>query len=614
MGRRQHRRIADPGVPCWRLRCARCRCAGAALASRCVRRRARSPSAATSRRRSAAPASRPQLAAPTTPASSTTPTTSTRRCGCCASTSRRGEGRRASLGARRVRTRERRPARSPTRSTCASARGPTHGFDIQVGRVPPTFGAFARRTYAADNPLIGYPLAYQYLTSLRADALPANADELLRMRGRGWLSNFSVGNPAPDRGVPLVNAFRWDTGVQVHAGDRRASTRPASVTTGTLANPLRRRRQRRPADRRTRRRSARSPGLIIGASAARGAVRHADAAQAPAPKTATATSRRRPGAPTPSTRAATIWCASRRSSATGRCRVIAHPGHRPAARAPSRHRSRAATRSARASTRRARSITSAFSTGHRRTVAPDVGRAGHARSRSAAAIRCSATAAEAGVISTTRATAAACRTPTLGGGAGGASGSDGMRRRARSAAEASRPRATVSALGAVASIAALWRAGAVIGACGRAAALARARSAPRPASHPRPRRAAPRRAGRRAAADGRPSSARRADRDAHRSAALGRLPRDGAARRLRAGRAGPRGDGSAQRDVRAARARRSRPARRSTSRTATASTTTCSRSRRPRASTSAATRPASRSRCASTGRASCACSATSTRT
>ena len=56
--------------------------------------------------------------------------------------------------------------------------------------MPPTFGAFARRTYATDNPLIGYPLAYQYLTSLRPDALPANADELLRMRGRGWLSQL----------------------------------------------------------------------------------------------------------------------------------------------------------------------------------------------------------------------------------------------------------------------------------------------------------------------------------------------------------------------------------------------------------------------------------------
>src|SRR5260370_4873498 len=47
-------------------------------------------------------------------------------------------------------------------------------FDIQVGRIPPTFGAFARRTYANDNALVGYPLAYQYLTSLRPDARPSS--------------------------------------------------------------------------------------------------------------------------------------------------------------------------------------------------------------------------------------------------------------------------------------------------------------------------------------------------------------------------------------------------------------------------------------------------------
>src|SRR5262245_37317499 len=37
-------------------------------------------------------------------------------------------------------------------------------FEVNGGRVPPTFGAFTRRTYASDNLLIGYPLAYQYLT------------------------------------------------------------------------------------------------------------------------------------------------------------------------------------------------------------------------------------------------------------------------------------------------------------------------------------------------------------------------------------------------------------------------------------------------------------------
>ena len=87
-------------------------------------------------------------------------------------------------------------------------------LDIQVGRVPPTFGAFARRTYAADNPLIGYPLAYQYLTPLRADALPATVDELLRMRARGWLSNFSVGNTDA--------RSRRTAGERVPLGHRRA--------------------------------------------------------------------------------------------------------------------------------------------------------------------------------------------------------------------------------------------------------------------------------------------------------------------------------------------------------------------------------------------------------
>lgn len=113
----------------------------------------------------------------------------------------------------------------------------TRDFDIQIGRVPPTFGAFARRTYANDNPLIGYPLAYQYLTTLRPDALPASADELLRKRSLGWLVRYSLGEPAADHGVPLVSAFRWDTGVQAHTTVGMLSA-TAAVTTGTLSNPL----------------------------------------------------------------------------------------------------------------------------------------------------------------------------------------------------------------------------------------------------------------------------------------------------------------------------------------------------------------------------------------
>ena len=111
-------------------------------------------------------------------------------------------------------------------------------FDIQVGRVPPTFGAFARRTYANDNPLVGYPLAYQYMTTMRADALAASADELLAKRSEGWALRYSIGAKTFEGGVPLVSAFRWDTGVQVHAASRSgAVSGTVAVTTGTVSNP-----------------------------------------------------------------------------------------------------------------------------------------------------------------------------------------------------------------------------------------------------------------------------------------------------------------------------------------------------------------------------------------
>ena len=323
----------------------------------------------------------------TTPASSTTPTTSTRRCGCCASASRPRSRPAIASRCSASSQRERRAARSPTRCTCASGRGASRGFDIQAGRVPPTFGAFARRTYPADNLLIGYPLAYQYLTSLRPDALPANADELLRMRGRGWLSSFSVGNPAPDRGLPLVSAFRWDTGVQVHAAnqtrrrgrrgdDRHAATRSSATTTPASRSP-------------DGSRCGRSPGLIVGVSAARGPFVTRDALRsAGVERRRRSIHADRPGAPTPSTRATTTSSGSRRSSATGGCRSCA-PGSTCRC-ARSRRSSKDATRSVRVSTRRRASITSASA----RSPAPRATTGGMRRSRasrSAAATRCSAT-------------------------------------------------------------------------------------------------------------------------------------------------------------------------------------------------------------------------------
>jgi hypothetical protein len=142
-------------------------------------------------------------------------------------------------------------------------------IDIQAGRIPPNFGAFARYNYGVDRPLIGYPLAYQYLTSLRPDSVPASADDVLHMRGRGWLVSYPIGSASPRHGVPLVSAFRWDTGVQIRVGSRPIEASVA-ITTGTLSNP------RIDDDNDGRQISARLAvqpvaGLVAGVSAARGA-------------------------------------------------------------------------------------------------------------------------------------------------------------------------------------------------------------------------------------------------------------------------------------------------------------------------------------------------------
>ncbi len=146
---------------------------------------------------------------------------------------------------------------------------PARRFDLQVGRVPPTFGAMSRSAYGSGNLLIGQPLAYQYLQSIRPDAIPATADDLLRMRGRGWLSSFPVGNQTAEAGLPLVNTSRWDTGVQMH-GVAGMFDATGSVTVGSLSDPLVRDNNggRQVAGRIVARPT---PGFVLGVSASRGA-------------------------------------------------------------------------------------------------------------------------------------------------------------------------------------------------------------------------------------------------------------------------------------------------------------------------------------------------------
>ena len=109
-------------------------------------------------------------------------------------------------------------------------------FDIQVGLIPPVFGAFARRRYDIDNPLIGNPLTYQYPNTIRSDAAPTDLSQVLAQRGRGVKVVYPIGDQEPLAGLPMVNPLQWDTGVQVLLG-RDPVELAVAVTQGTISNP-----------------------------------------------------------------------------------------------------------------------------------------------------------------------------------------------------------------------------------------------------------------------------------------------------------------------------------------------------------------------------------------
>ena len=98
----------------------------------------------------------------------------------------------------------------------------------------------------AANPLIGTPLPYQYLTSLRPDAVPATTDDLLAMRGRGWRPSYPLGSQSVGPGGPahlraqLGHRGPGAPGRRPHAAGRRPHHRHDR-------QPARARRQRREA-------------------------------------------------------------------------------------------------------------------------------------------------------------------------------------------------------------------------------------------------------------------------------------------------------------------------------------------------------------------------------
>jgi hypothetical protein len=107
---------------------------------------------------------------------------------------------------------------------------------VAAGIVQPVFGAFMQRRYGTGNLLIGYPLAYQYTTAVRADAIPGSADEVLQNGARGWAPHYSIGAGPGMSGLPLVSTTGWSPGVTIsaHRGNISAAV---AVTQGGLAAP-----------------------------------------------------------------------------------------------------------------------------------------------------------------------------------------------------------------------------------------------------------------------------------------------------------------------------------------------------------------------------------------
>ena len=235
------------------------------------------------------------------------------------------------LAARQPRgVRRRGPVRRPrtwsgrTRPTSASGRGSTTPSTSRPGRIPPLFGAFGRRGYQGrDNPLIGYPLAYQYLTSLRPDAVPATARSARDARPRAGARASRLARrtqaPAcrsspPSAGTPASRPTGKDARFDVTGASRPARSPIRASATTTAASRFRAASRYRPI-------GGADPRRVGGARRVPRSRRDAGAV-----RRRTARTRRPRSAPTPSTRA--ILARARASSCGAAGTSRSRAGHR----------------------------------------------------------------------------------------------------------------------------------------------------------------------------------------------------------------------------------------------------------------------------------------------
>lgn len=119
-------------------------------------------------------------------------------------------------------------------------------FNLEFGKFLAPFGTFLSRKWPSENPLMNWPLLYDYRTALSASDLAQNESELLLVRGRGYGFQYgetgfeqSSGNSTTatsGKGVRLLSRQVYLTGFQVFGSSRRFSYH-FGATNGSLSNP-----------------------------------------------------------------------------------------------------------------------------------------------------------------------------------------------------------------------------------------------------------------------------------------------------------------------------------------------------------------------------------------
>ena len=125
---------------------------------------------------------------------------------------------------------------------------------IEAGKFLAPFGSFLHRRYASENPLIDYPLTYNYRTALSPFLLPRTNAALLAARGRGHQLHYdhpagALGKrseiqktadhiPTPNWGLKVVSREVYLTGAQWFGSIQRTVSYALAVANGALSNPV----------------------------------------------------------------------------------------------------------------------------------------------------------------------------------------------------------------------------------------------------------------------------------------------------------------------------------------------------------------------------------------